>query len=45
MEHDLIEIDDPSCSWRAVTVLDCASQADFFELGMAKPASEPVHAC
>jgi signal transduction histidine kinase len=40
----LIEIDDPSCTWRAVTVLSCAAQPDFFELPHAF-APRPAHVC
>jgi hypothetical protein len=39
----LIEVDDPSCTWRAVTVLECAVQADFFALGHAGAPATTSH--
>ena len=36
----LIEIDDPHATWRAVTVLACAAQSDFF--GVAASQDNPV---
>lgn len=42
----LIEVDDPYCTWRAVTVLRCAAQSDFFHLGAAPRAAEAaLHLC
>ncbi|MCC7253737.1 HAMP domain-containing sensor histidine kinase [Hyphomicrobium sp.] len=36
----LIEVDDPHSTWRAVTVLRCVAQCDFFE---PLPETKPVH--
>lgn len=36
----LIEVDDPHATWRALTVLECAVQSDFFALSEAK--AEPA---
>jgi signal transduction histidine kinase len=40
----LIEVDDPFSTWRALTVLRCAAQEDFFNLPAA-PAGEPIQLC
>lgn len=45
----LIEIDDPSSAWRALTVLRCAAQSDFFRMpdaAYASPNPQPaLHLC
>lgn len=42
----LVEVDDPFSTWRALTVLRCAAQNDFFRLPSLLPAEQPAaHLC
>ena len=39
----LVEVDDPFATWRALTVLKCAAQPDFFALSHATPGQPTMH--
>lgn len=41
----LIEVDDPQATWRAVTVLECAAQDDFFAAREAGAAPAAMQLC
>ena len=41
----LIETDDPHSTWRAVTVLRCAAQSDFFQLPEMAERPQHAHLC
>lgn len=41
----LVEVDDPHATWRAVTVLECAAQDDFFVVREADAAPAAMQLC